>query len=151
MVKKYLSVSEKLTILEQVDQRQKNGESLRSIAQSFGVQPNQIRRWRGKRDEFVRTKKTKKALTTGRTSSLKHVEADLIQWFLDLREDGVGLDYRALCIKAARLDQDFAQKSFRQQYQTIRRLFQANAISVRTTKHLSQATIQDIIDLKTTT
>ncbi len=97
MIKKFLRITDKLKILEQANNRQLNVESPRSIARSINVQPNQIRRWRGQRHQMVRAKKAKKTLTPGRTSSMIHLEADLVQWFLDLRETGICLSYRALC------------------------------------------------------
>ena len=146
MQKKYYSLSEKLRILSTTNQRLEQGESLRSIAESFGVQGNQLRRWQQKRNQFIRTKKTRKALTTGRVSCLKHLEAELIQWFLDLREAGVAINYRALCIKAARLDPDFAGKPFSHQYQSMRRFCKANAISIRAATHVAQARAQETHD-----
>ena len=120
MPKKYLSNGQKLTILEDLDLRTAQGESLKSVARSYGLDPSQIRKWRAKRLELTQTKTKAKTLGKGRPSTIKHLEDRIVGWALDMRARGVPLKYRELQVRAARLDPNFAELTMSKQYHQIR-------------------------------
>ena len=45
LTRKRLTISYKLAIFQNTDARTANGESLRSVARSHGIQANQIKNW----------------------------------------------------------------------------------------------------------
>ena len=53
MARKNLSNGEKLTILEDFDLRTAQGDSLKLVARSYGLDPAQIQKWRAKRLELT--------------------------------------------------------------------------------------------------
>ena len=78
MVRKRLTHSEKLIILQDVDERHAGGESLGSIARSHGIQTVQIKKWRSKIMELAATKRTKKSLSRGNQGRLGKFEEQLV-------------------------------------------------------------------------
>ena len=93
MARKRLTHSQKLSILTDTDERQLGGESLRSIAESHGLQLVQIQKWREKRMELSQTKRTKKSLGPGAVGKLHQFEDEIMGWALEKRESGVPLAY----------------------------------------------------------
>lgn len=138
--------AEKKKILDDFDIRLANGESIRSISSSHGIQPAQYRAWRSKRVAICTArKKNHKAVTRGRGSRIRHLEEELVQWMLALREQGIAIDYKNLVERVAQLDGDFAVLNFRQQYETVRRFCRSNGIVSRTATHTAQVLPQDVM------
>ena len=146
MARKYLSNGEKLTILQDLDLRTAQGESLKSVARSYGLDPSQIRKWRAKRLELTQTKTKAKTLGKGRPSSIKHLEDRIVGWALDMRARGVPLKYRELQVRAARLDPNFAELTMSKQYHQIRRLCAANCLVLREKTHTAQRHPDDEVE-----
>ena len=94
MARRRLNHGQKLAILRDADRRDEQGESLSSIARSHKVQAVQIRKWRRQRNALVEATKSKKALCKGRTSTIKHLEDEVIGWALELRDDDLGFGYK---------------------------------------------------------
>ena len=55
MVRKFLTNGQKLNILADVNQRLAEGQSLKSLALKWGVQPVQLRKWRAKQGQLGAT------------------------------------------------------------------------------------------------
>jgi len=146
MVRTSITIARKLMILRDASERMANGESLKAVARSHGVQPCQIRYWRKRKAKLDVTTSTKRTTGKGRPSSIKHLEDQVIGWALEMRQFGVGLSYRHLQLKACRADAEFAQKSKTQQYQMIRRLCAANCLVPRRKTHVAQENPQVAID-----
>ena len=119
IARRRLNHGQKLAILRDADRRDEQGESLSSIARSHKVQAVQIRKWRRQRNALVEATKSKKALCKGRTSTIKHLEDEVIGWALELRDDDLGFGYKHVQVRACQADDDFLQKNERQQYQEI--------------------------------
>lgn len=133
-------------ILGDLEERQGNGEALRAIARSHGVQPSQIRRWKANANRLSKAKKSKKTLATGRKPSLLHLEDDLMQWAFNLRDEGKQIKYSHIVLQACRMDDSFKDKSLREQYQAIRRLCHRNCFVLRKGTHKAQEHPQKAID-----
>lgn len=122
------------------------GESLRAVARSHGVQPVQIRNWRRQRNVLSASSKTKRSISKGRPSTIKHLEERIIGWALEMRQRGVPIKYKHLQIKACREDDNFRGKTTQQQYHMIRRLCKANCLVPRRGTHQAQEQPQVAID-----
>ena len=61
MARKRLTASQKLKIIRDADERTTNGESLKSVCRSYGIQPNQVRDWRRKVNALTQTRKSLKS------------------------------------------------------------------------------------------
>ena len=141
-----IPTSRKLAILRDLDERVMAGESLRAVARSHGVQPVQIRNWRRQRNVLSASSKTKRSISKGRPSTIKHLEERIIGWALEMRQRGVPIKYKHLQIKACREDDNFRAKTTQQQYHMIRRLCQANCLVPRRGTHQAQEQPQVAID-----
>jgi transposase-like protein len=146
MARTSITNQRKLTILRDADQRTANGESLKSVARSHGVQPAQIRSWRKVREKLKLLNPKARSIARGRPSSIKHLEEQIIGWGIEMRELGVGISYRHLQLKACRADANFAQKTQTQQYQVIRTLCRQNKWVCRRKTHVAQDNPQVGID-----
>jgi hypothetical protein len=147
MVKKYLTIGQKLDILNDCNQRQLNGESLKSVARSHGVQPSQIRTWKKKVDQLAASRKRKKkSLNKGKEGRLAQFEDDIIGWALDRREAGFALRYDNIRIRAIEVYPEFGNLPPSQQYHSVRRLCIRNCLRIRKITHQSQRIPQDLID-----
>ena len=141
-----LSNGEKLAIIVDMERRLQQGESLKSIARIHNVQPVQLRKWKQKKVELSQTLKTKKSIHPGRTSAIKHLENAIIGWVLDMRAEGVPLNYNILVVKACQMDEEFRRKSWNQQYDAIRLLCRANCIVRRCKTTTAQRRPQETVD-----
>ncbi len=131
MPRKQFTNQERLRLVALSRQRQEKGESLKSICRDLGLQPKQIRDWRAKEDRIAAADSSNKSIAQGRTSSIIAIEEPLIEWYLDMRELGIPISIKTLVKKAESfLPDDFAKKSELAKYQTIRRLLNANEISM---------------------
>jgi transposase-like protein len=126
------------------------GESLKSVARSHGVQPVQIRNWVKVRERLSLSKPKARSIAKGRPSSIKHLEEQIIGWALDMRYLGVGLSFRHLQLKACRADLVFRQKTKTAQYQMIRRLCASNCVVRRRKTHVSQEQVEAAKERATT-
>ena len=138
MVRKFFTNGDKIKMVLAADTRQLAGESLKSIARDFGVEPVQIRRWRKNKMKLANTKRSKKTLSRGRRSEITHLEEQIIGYGLDLRARGLEISYITLQVRACQIDEDFRQKNKTEQYQQIRRLAIANCLVPRRTTHVGQ-------------
>jgi hypothetical protein len=130
--RRFWTCGEKKKILEDFDIRIGNGESIRSISSSHGIQPTQYRIWRSKREAISSARKANhRAVTCGRGSRIRHLEKELVHWVLELREQGIAINYKYVVERVAQLDGNFAQLNFRQQYETVRRFCRSNGIVIR--------------------
>jgi hypothetical protein len=123
-----ITAQRKLAILRDSDKRMANGESLKAVAQSHGIQPVQIQSWQKVRDCLQLARPKSRSIARGRASTIKHLEAQIIGWGLEMRHMGVGISYRHLQLKAARVDKIFRAKLPTQQYQLIRTLCRQNQL-----------------------
>jgi hypothetical protein len=86
--------AEKKKILDDFAIHLANGESIRSISILHGIYPAQYRRWSRKKVAICSAKKNHKSATRGRRSRIRHLEQELVQRMLDLREEGIAIDYK---------------------------------------------------------
>jgi hypothetical protein len=129
------------------NQRLAEGESLRSICRDFTIQPNQLRDWRRDAEKLSHVKKTKKSLHKGRRGHLCEYEEPIVEWILDMREQGFPLSYRNIVLKAKEVGDDtFRQLGFTQQYNVVIRLCMKNSVTIRRVTHTSQVDPQETID-----
>jgi transposase-like protein len=138
--------AEKKRILEDFDVRLANGESIRSISILHGIQPVQYRRWKSNVVAISSAKKNHKSITRGRSSRIRHLEEELVKWMLDLREQGIAIDYKFVIERVVQLDGNFAVLSFSQKYATVRRFCRSNCMVIRTATHTAQVLPQDTMD-----
>jgi DDE superfamily endonuclease len=138
--------AEKKKILDDFAIRLGNGESIRSISILHGIDPAQYRRWNKNKVAICSAKKTHKSVTRGRRSRIRHLEQELVQWMLHLREQGIAIDYKFVIERVTELDDDFAVLSSSQQYATVRRFCRSNCMVIRAGTHTAQVLPQDTID-----
>jgi hypothetical protein len=146
MPRSQLTVGEKLKIVAQCKSRLNKGESLRSISRDFNLQPKQLRDWMKKFDALQFHKKTKKSISKGRPSILTPVEDELMTWFTNCRETGLGLSIDSLVLKAEEIVPSFRQLSKTAKYQVARRLLKANCVSIRRKTRVSQRRPDEVIE-----
>jgi DNA transposition AAA+ family ATPase len=92
----------KKKILEDFEIRLAKGESIRSISALHGIQPAQYRSWKGKKVAISSARKqTHKAVTCGRGSRIRHLKEELVQWMLNLREQGIVFHYKYVVERVA--------------------------------------------------
>ena len=143
MARKQLTNGQKIKIVNETAQRIASGESLRSVARSFDVEPTQIRKWRAKVVQLAQTKRSKKSLATGRKGRLKDHEEELMEWAFSLRHDGVPLGYSRMVTKAIEICDGFGNLTKSQQYHTVRRFCLSNCFLQRRFTHTSQRLPQE--------
>ena len=141
-----ISVGRRLMILRDLETRQSNGESLKSVARSHGVQPSQIRRWKANKDKLSRAKNSKKTVASGRKPSFLHLEDELMGWAFALRDEGKPVKYSHIQLEACKMDDSFKDKTIQQQYHIIRRLCVRNCFVVRQATHKAQEHPQKSVD-----
>jgi hypothetical protein len=99
---------EKVAFLKEIDRRQGLGESLRGICRFLRIQPSQARRWKQLEDKLSQPNiGNRGSLHVGYQSILASVEADLLRWFFELREQGIMVSTRLIVIKASQLSAEF--------------------------------------------
>jgi hypothetical protein len=143
MARKQLTNGQKIKIVNETAQRIASGESLRSAARLFNVEPTQIRKWRAKVVQLAQTKRSKKSLATGRKGRLKDHEEELMEWAFSLRHDGVPLGYSRMVTKAIEICDGFGNLTKSQQYHTVRRFCLSNCFLQRRFTHTSQRLPQE--------
>jgi len=144
---------EKHTILQDVNKRIANGETLKSIALRHRIDRQTIRAWKAAaeaaggqnlpnieeecRRRFSTTKTTntkkKNILRPGPKSRLHHIEEELVQWIIaTIQNQGirVRLDYDDISSKAGQMDEDFSQLSRMARHGIIHRLCVRNSITL---------------------
>lgn len=147
MVRTRFTVSQKLAVIADANQRMGNGESLKSVCRSYNIQPNQLRDWKRKVDDLARGRKHLKALHGGLKGRLHAFEEPIVGWILEMREHGVPLCYKHVVLKAIQVDPTFAELSTTAQYQAVRRLCIRNCVGLRRVTHTSQVHPQETMDL----
>ena len=134
------SVSDKLKMVATANERLAAGESLRSICRDFTIQPNQLRDWKRDIQKLSHAQKNKKSLHQGREGYLRKFEEPIVEWILNMREQGFPLSCRNIILKAKEVGDDaFRQLGFTQQYNVVRRLCMKNSVTIRRVTHTSQA------------
>jgi transposase-like protein len=130
---------EKLHFLEQIDERQTEGETLRSCCRHFGLQPSQVRRWRRVKEDLSRPGVANKAsLHSGRASVILDLGENLLRWFFELREQGIIVSVRLFTLRACELCPAFRMKTARAKDMSIRRFLASNRIVLRAVTHECQ-------------
>ena len=138
---------EKIEILDKIEERQKNGESLREICRSLEIQPIQARKWRASRAELsCQAKAQHCSVHSGRPSFLKPLEDDLMAWFLQMREQGVMVSTRLVVVKASQLSAQFRRKTSRAKDQIVRRFLASNKITIQSVTHTCQRPPDAVVD-----
>jgi DDE superfamily endonuclease len=79
-----------------------------------------------------------KSSCAGRESILKVIEADLLRFIFELREQGMGVTTTMVILKAASLNRSFREKSRQAQYHAARRFILTNGLVHRMATHESQ-------------
>ena len=146
MARTRLTIGQKLNIVADTNQRLNEGESLKSIARSHGVQPVQLRKWRRRINDFTHKKKAKKSISLGRAGRLANFEEEIMTWAFEKRAAGVQLAYKHLIVRACEVFDDFKNFTYSVQYHTIRRLCVRNCFVIRRVTHVSQVNPQETID-----
>ena len=142
--KKSFTNRSKINILEELDERRGNGESLRAIAAFFGVQPNQLRKWVAAREHLEVSKLTARSLCRGPNGDLQVIEEDLLRWFFELREQGFGVSRKMVVLKAMEMHEAFCLKTEAAKYMCVRRFLCRHYIGIRCSTHQSQRCISEI-------
>ena len=138
MARKRLTNSQKLRIVADAKQRLQLGESLKSIARSYDIQPVQIRKWTTLQVKLSSTKQSKKSLNQGFIGRLDPYEDEIMLWASKQRDAGFPLAYHHLVIKAGEVFPEFLNLTKDQQYNTVRRLCRRNYFHIRRITHVSQ-------------
>ena len=112
MVQQRLTNGQKLDIVQDSVTRTANGESIKSVARSHGVQPCQIWKWRAQLQQLAQTQKGKKSVGKGRASRLQDKEDLIMGWALHQRDAGFPLTCRHLVLKGSELCQEFRELKF---------------------------------------
>ena len=131
MQRKRWTHSQKLAILSELDAPIEEGGAVKAVARRYGLTPVQVRKWRANKNLMMEQRRSKKALSKGRKSSIQHLEEPLLAWAMTQRAADIPLTYRHLQAKACRLDENFRNLSQLSQYGQIRRLCQINAFVLR--------------------
>ena len=130
---------EKIEILDEIEERQRNGETLREICRCLEIQPIQARKWRAMRAQLsCQGKAGRCSVHNGRVSFLKPLENDLLTWFLQMREQGIMISTRLVVVKASQLSAEFRRKTSRSKDQIVRRFLASNKITLRSVTHTCQ-------------
>ena len=130
---------EKVAFLDEIDQRQRLGESfLRAICRSLGIQPCQARQWKGGvRDKLIQPNRGGCAsVHAGRPSILASIGDQLMtMWLLQKRDQGVMVSMRLVVVQASGLCARFRRKSARSKDQAVQRFLSTNRIVMRAVTH----------------
>ena len=138
MPRKSYTNKQKLAILNEVEKGIAEGQTLRSLARSFGLQPKQLREWKTKKTTLANARSGAKSIHTGHKSILHEFEEDLLRWFFELREQGMGISVRMMILKASELKADYRRRSARAKDQSMRRFLARHKIAIRAQTHESQ-------------
>jgi hypothetical protein len=146
-----ITIGNKLEILRQVEEMQKNGCSLRGAAKEFNVQANQIRRWRkqfGTRSNSLQNRNMNaRSVCRGRVSLLEPFEDEILQWLFSLREQGMPVSIGMVVLKARKLAGSvFRSKSEEAQYMICYRFLASHKYGIRIGTHVSQRMPSEVCD-----
>jgi hypothetical protein len=131
---------EKVAFLDEIDQRQRLGESMRAICWSLGIQPCQARQWKGVREKLIQPNRGGCAsVHAGRPSILASIGDQLMTWLFQKRDQGVMVSMRILVVvQASGLCARFRRKSARSKDQAVRRFLSTNRIVMWAVTHTCQ-------------
>jgi hypothetical protein len=139
MVKKSYTIKYKLDVISVASEKLATGDTVRSVADFFELQPSQLRRWLKNESAYKNINSSAaKSTCGGRSSSLDVIEEQLLEWIFEMREQGLALTYRMVQIKSASLLPTFRRKSDWSQYQCVRRWLQSHRFVIRCSTHESQ-------------
>ena len=139
-----VTISEKIALATRVREIKASlipNQTIKGLARESNVAPSQLRKWEKQMDDLlqVRGPTTKHSLRPGRPGLLESVKDALMLWLSNLRQDGVPISIKMLCVHAINLKEVFGQKSTSAQYQIVRRLLRANGYSIRASTRVAQA------------
>ncbi len=106
MVRRFLSVSKKLKILDDAE----SSPNLSATARMHKVDPNQIRRWRANVHKLIEKQaKNPKALTVhcGEKAHYPELENSVFEWFQNQRKNGFAVSTSNLICKALQIHPNF--------------------------------------------
>ena len=150
MTRTRLTNGRKLEILQELDNTLASGTGgLKTVAKRHGLQPNQLRKWKAKRESFVGSRRSKKGLATGRPSLLKGKEGQIVEWVTNQRELHLPVSYKTICLYASSLDADFAARPYHQKYHAIRRLSIRYRFSIRVKTNQAQQRPDEVTEIAT--
>ena len=103
-----------------------------------GINEANIRLWRKQKERLQQMPRTKSA-NRGRQSAYPELEAKLLEWITDRRQQGIGISVIEVRLKAKQLAGEMAQaSSFKASYGWARRFMERNDLSVRRRTTLAQ-------------
>ena len=144
-MRKSYSVKQKLEILETINRKQHSGESLRSLAAEFDLFPAQIRNWRKSHFLLSGAKSHKQCLGNGHTSSIQHLEEDLLSWFVMRRELHLHVSYQLMEVKACKLDRSLLELPPESRYQVVRRFCIRHGMRIWRGTHQCQQNPEEVL------
>jgi hypothetical protein len=100
--------------------------------------------WSGQIASMIEAKNTKaKSSCSGREPFLKVIEADLLRFIFELREQGMGVTSTMVILNAASLNRESRKKSKQAQYHAARRFILTHGLVYRMATHESQKDPRD--------
>jgi len=115
--------------------------SMRAIATELGITLSMLQRYLKQRQRiFAIRNPCAGSVCTGRISKLNDIEEDLLQWFFEKREQGMGVTTQMVLLKAFELMPEFREDPSTQLAKTfvIRRLLIHNLLVHRIATHVCQ-------------
>jgi Transposase len=147
MVRRTFTMKQKLDLVSIATSRISEGKSVRSVSESLGIQPCQLRKWIKKKDTFENVSKTAKTTCPGRPSILDDIEDNLLEWLFETRQTGMNVTFKMVHIQAGQLLPNFRRKNNSAQYQIVRRFLQSHRWVVRTSTHDTQKAPEEVMGL----
>ena len=150
MVRRSFTTTEKRKIVTDIVSK-KDTVSLRSLCRENNIQIKQFQEWKKAFDEnpFPSKRPTAKSFHTGRTSTIKHLEPEILSWFQERSGVGVRTTIPMIVVHLSKLDSDFRRKSENARKHAVRRVLQRHNIVYRQVTHESQKAPQETIETAT--
>jgi len=146
-----LNFGEKLRIVDEATELNRQGMNRVGIADLEGVDRNNLRVWKKNRGNLLEMKSrkllSKKSRSTGRPSTLSHIKQDLNDWFKNQRQLDFDVDYAGLMMRAIQFDrnlEELAEPSDGRFYRRIRTLAKASGICTKLGTHKAQTNPEEI-------
>jgi len=108
------------------------GQSFRSIGVELQIQPCQLHPGRCLKDDLRKSTKGANVVTPHASppSSLNHIEDDLLQYYQEVRSQGMAVSYKMLMAKACELESWFRERPKYIQIRMIRRFMKSRGIAL---------------------
>jgi hypothetical protein len=139
-VRKAYAIRHKREVVQAVDRMVlAKTHSTSSACNLYAIQPSQYRRWKVQ-EPAMRKAINQKATTlhAGRTSCVRHLEDDILEWFDNMRARGLTMNIGMIVMKAAELDSSFRRQTKWSKFQAVRRLNSKFGLVYRVTTNESQ-------------